>query len=272
MIRCAVLGSPISHSLSPLLHNSAYKFLGIDGEYSAIEVTSGELEAFLSSHEDGWNGFSLTMPLKEEVISLASDIDPIATKIASANTLIRSQGKWLGYSTDRSGFTSLIAHERLGDVKKILILGAGGTARAILSALDLIGREIYVMRRSSMRDAALRASLTQAMLDIVDWSTELDLSAFDLVINTTPSGAAESAPLIFGNSLPVLIDVLYHPWPTQLAMHFLQSQARVIGGLELLLWQGIDQIELMSDISFDRLALYEHLKPILYSKLSSSTS
>ena len=94
MIKAAVLGSPISHSLSPLLHATAYKELGIEASYDAIEVKAGGLADFLESKDASWTGFSLTMPLKEEVIDFTSNVDALAARIKSANTLFRKDSKW----------------------------------------------------------------------------------------------------------------------------------------------------------------------------------
>ena len=93
MIKAAVLGSPISHSLSPLLHNTAYAQLGIQGSYEAIEVNAGGLAKFIDERDESWTGFSLTMPLKEEAVAYAKHVDDLAKRINSANTLYRDGGE-----------------------------------------------------------------------------------------------------------------------------------------------------------------------------------
>ncbi|MEY3365230.1 MAG: hypothetical protein RL332_1030, partial [Actinomycetota bacterium] len=99
MIKAAVLGSPISHSLSPRLHTAAYKFLNISGTYSSFEVSTGSLREFLADKTDSWSGFSLTMPLKEEALSCVDFIDPLVRRIKSGNTLVNEDGIWKLYST-----------------------------------------------------------------------------------------------------------------------------------------------------------------------------
>ena len=257
MIKSAILGSPVSHSLSPALHMAAYKKLGIDVEYTAIEIKENELVSFIAGLDSSWTGFAVTMPLKEVVLEVASSIDPIAAKITSANTLIRRGKGWFATSTDRTGFRSILHSHKIFSAPKVLILGAGGTARAALSALDSEGRDITVLRRSPHRDSSLVRCLDVAQLKIEPWSA-VNLSAFDLVINTVP-GSAPAELFSEITTAPVLIDVLYRPWPSPLAEKWLDVQPKVISGIELLIWQGIDQIELMSGASFNREEMFDYL-------------
>ena len=257
MIRSAVLGSPIKHSLSPKLHLSAYKKLGIDAEYSAIEVKEDELIDFMKHIEGQWSGFSLTMPLKEVALAVATAIDPIAKTISSANTLIPRGRDWFATSTDRTGFLSLLNTHKLATAGKVAVLGAGGTARAAISALDREGAAISVVRRSLSRDAALLPCASRATLHFLDWQAT-DFSHFDLVINTVPTSAPADIFLTNGQ-LPPLIDVIYNPWPSPLAQLWSKDQPRVISGIELLIWQGIDQIELMSGEQFNREEMFDYL-------------
>lgn len=257
MIRAAVLGKPIAHSLSPTLHRAAYQRLGIEGEYTSFEVGEDELSPFIQSHTEGWSGFSLTMPLKEAVLEIATSIDPIAHRIRSANTLIRRGRDWYATSTDRSGFLSLLASHKLLGAHRVLIFGAGGTARAAASALDDDGREIVIVRRSQDRDSAARGSVERAALELKSWQP-VDLSHFDLVINTVPGNASHELALNLEGA-PALIDVLYHPWPTELAKRWVDHNQFVVSGIELLIWQGIDQITLMTGEEFDREEMFNYL-------------
>ena len=256
MIKAAVLGSPIAHSLSPALHNAAYKRLKIEGIYSSFEVKENELVAFISQCDSDFTGFSLTMPLKEVIFDVATKVDANAHKIHSGNTLIRQGREWFATSTDRTGFISLFNSHKLSGVKKVLIFGAGGTARAALGALDSSSVEITVVRRSNSRDNALNNCLSQAKLEIKDWQ-DLDLSSYELVINTVPGDATST--LLSDSSLTnaPLIDVIYNPWPTPLASRW--KSAQIISGIELLIWQGIDQIELMTGAEFSREELFDYL-------------
>lgn len=236
---------------------AAYKKLGIEVEYTAIEVKESEFVDFIAGLDSSWTGFAVTMPLKEVVLDVATSIDPIAAKITSANTLIRRGKGWYATSTDRTGFRSVLQSHKLFSAPRVLILGAGGTARAALSALDTQGRNITVLRRSTHRDAALISCVDSASLHIQEWS-QVDLSTFDLVINTVP-GSAPAELFSHLPSAPPLFDVLYRPWPSPLAQLWLDVQPQVISGIELLIWQGIDQIELTSGAIFNREEMFDYL-------------
>lgn len=245
--RAAVLGSPIAHSLSPTLHNAAYLALGIEGKYDAVEVASGELQHFMNQVKNtdaNWIGFSLTMPLKEEIFKVADRIDPLAKQINSANTLLPTKDGWLALSTDVSGFIWALTSNQVYDFHSIQIIGAGGTARAAAAAIDAPNRTIEVISRNPNRESAMKDSVSMAEISFSEWSNNLNLDA-DLVINTTPKGAADELPS--GNG--ILFESLYNPWPTKLAYKW---DGRVIDGLELLIHQAIDQIHLMTGFVIDR--------------------
>ena len=245
--RAAVLGAPISHSLSPTLHNAAYLALGIEGKYDAVEVGSGELANFMDQvkkTDANWIGFSLTMPLKEEIFQVADYVDPLAKQINSANTLLPTADGWKALSTDVSGFIWALAQNQITDFQTVQIIGAGGTGRAAAAAVDAPNRKIEVITRNPKREAAMRNAVSMAELSFIDWTGPINLDA-DLVINTTPKGAADKLPS--GNG--VLFESLYDPWPTNLAISW---DGKVIDGLELLIHQAIDQIHLMTGFVIDR--------------------
>ena len=265
MIRGAVLGSPISHSLSPVLYKAAFAFLGIDGRYEAIDVPSGTLADFFTKGSSEFDYFSLTMPLKEEALSLDIFFDDLSKRIGSANMLFCKNGAWHGTSTDGSGFLSALASSDR-TFSNALILGAGGTARAIAGAIDSFIPAISILGRTSTRREALSRCVQSSTFEYLSWSDGYDLSEFDLVINTTPAGAAD---LLAGN-LPttvtaLLFDVIYTPWPTVLATRWSDRSGQVINGKELLLWQGVDQLERIVAEPFDRLLLARHLRSHLSS-------
>lgn len=250
-LRGAVLGYPIEHSLSPTLHNAAFKLLGLSGQYSAIEVKSGQLQNFLESQGADFDYLSLTMPLKEEALDLKMDlaIDALGTRIQSLNTLIRKGKSWSATSTDGSGFVKALANAGYTNFEKVLILGAGGTARAVAGALDEIATSVDVMRRSVRRSPAIAACFQKIECNFLDWDDLADLRSYDLVVNTTPSGAAD----LVAENLPrkidgLLFDVLYKPWPTLLARRWSDAGGKTISGYELLLYQGIDQLNLVTSL------------------------
>lgn len=267
----AVLGSPVSHSLSPLLHRSIFSHLGLPINYDAVEVTSGELETFLNKSQGQYDYFSLTMPLKEEALSLSVDIDPLVRRIQSANTLIRRDDMWSLYSTDGLGFLKALEASGHAKFDSVLVLGAGGTARAVVGALDEISAKISVLGRTSTRSAVLEASVLRAEFSYLRWSDTPDFSPYDLIVNTTPAGAAD----ILANSVSnlsspqstLLFDVIYKPWPTVLASRWRDSGGTVLNGSEMLLYQGIAQAELVLGRVLDYQDLAKAIRPILTSAL-----
>jgi shikimate dehydrogenase len=249
-LKAAVLGYPIAHSLSPVLHGKAFELLGIAGSYEAIEVESGGLAQFLKSLGQSYDYLSLTMPLKEEVLDIAKDsgieVDELAQRIQSVNTLIRKGSGWIATSTDGSGFIKALASAGYDHFNSVLILGAGGTARAVAGALDDIADNVAVMGRSVRRNAGIAACFRKVVPEFIVWDDQIDLRQFDLVVNTTPSGAADLvAEYIPSKVEGLLFDVLYKPWPTLIARRWSDGGGKVISGLELLLYQGIDQINLV---------------------------
>lgn len=249
-VKAAVLGSPIAHSLSPVLHGKAFEVLGISGTYEAIKVESGGLSEFLRRQGQSYDYLSLTMPLKEEVLDIAKassiKVDDLAQRIQSVNTLVKSGTGWSATSTDGSGFIKALANAGYDHFNSVLILGAGGTARAIAGALDEIADSVSIMGRSVRRNAGIAACFKKLVPEFIVWDDQIDLRQFDLVVNTTPSGAAD----LVAENIPskvegLLFDVLYKPWPTLIARRWSDGGGKVISGLELLLYQGIDQINIV---------------------------
>lgn len=260
----AVLGFPISHSLSPVLHQAAYKFLEIEGSYSAIAVHSGELNSWFAENSNEYDYFSLTMPLKEEVIALTFEADDVVQRTQSANTLYKRDSAWKLTSTDGSGFISAISHAGINTIENVLVLGAGGTARAVVGALDGVASKITVLGRTSTRRESLENSLLKSSFSYQRWDDDCDFSQYQLVVNTTPAGAAD---LLANSARPgevtTLFDVIYKPWPTVLASRWADCGGQVINGLELLLYQGIHQLEYALGRSLDEETLATYLRPIL---------
>ena len=262
MIRAAILGSPISHSLSPILHRRSYEILGISGSYEAIKVEPSRLASFLDSLDADWTGFSLTMPLKEEILKIAEVIEPLAVSINSANTLIRVGERWKALSTDVNGFSAALrAHEVIG-YSSVGILGAGATARAAARAVDGRGREIFIWQRrsdhSKIREEEMRQAAPKCALHFLEWGAEIP--SLDLLINTTPRGVADDLAAQIGRHVSaVLFEALYNPWPTSLLERWRERGLVAIDGLDLLVHQGIDQVALMTGQQIIR----DEMAPIL---------
>ena len=264
MIKGAVLGFPITHSLSPLLHESAFNFLGIEGSYGAIEVQSGELSRFLDVRSSEFSYFSLTMPLKEELLTIGYPMSDIAEKSQSGNTLYRIGQNWQVTSTDGVGFLNSLHHVGFNRFDSVLILGAGGTARAIAAALDGVAHSISVMGRTSARKDSLASIVRSSEFEYVRWSDTLPLAGYTLIVNTTPAGAAD----LLGEGIDyqisaTLFDVIYKPWPTVLAKKWMNLGLPVLSGIELLIYQGIEQLRIATGVEINREELADYLREIL---------
>ena len=244
MIQAAVLGSPIGHSLSPTLHKCAYDVLGWDWEYTAIEVKSGELAQFIAANRNTFRGLSLTMPLKEEALLVADSLDPLVKRINAANTLIFEENQVSAYSTDVSGFVQALAKAEVSIPNEITILGGGATARSAIAAVDGRGRTITVYSRSASRAAQLINSSISATVVVKDWNEAQSGLSANLIIATTPTGATDH--LIPTESTGTLFESLYSPWPTKFLAKWQGLGGKYLDGLDLLVEQGIGQIELMA--------------------------
>ena len=260
MKRAAVLGSPISHSLSPLIHNHAYSLLECPAIYEAIEVTSGQLSEFLTRELASSQvlGFSLTMPLKEELAQLSTpalQVETRAKSINSANTIYKDGQSWKVASTDVDGFEFLLKELSFSTVS---ILGAGGTARAAIASLSDRDVKIEIYRRSTSRDASLSAAAMNSQIEIYDWDKCARAWKSDLVINTIPSDQVLSIIKEF-SSPKILLDVTYSPWPPGLTKQQLDAKGVLVSGLQLLAAQAVYQISLMTQIDFDKTWLYNEL-------------
>ena len=259
MIRAAVLGSPIAHSLSPKIHTKAFELLGIVGEYQAIEVEEKSFPAFFAKNsEEKWNGFSLTMPLKEIVLQASTQVDDRATRINSANTLYRSCDGWAVTSTDYLAFETLLSVDANSNVA---IIGGGGTARAAIGSLNSKLRSVDVLLRNPARLQAMSTAAPDIEVNRCEMGTSLD--SYDLIIQTTPSGAFDQYATNLNSTTGVLLECLYKPWPTPLASRFADLGGTVISGKELLVEQALFQIELFTQMKIDfaqmRQALLAHI-------------
>lgn len=274
MINGAVLGSPISHSLSPQLHNIAYDFLKINAEYTRYEVQSGDLPKFLALHPE-LNSLSLTMPLKEEALKITDAISPISNQIKSGNTLSKKDGKWSLTSTDVEGFLMALAANNVKLSESIVILGSGATARAVAAAIDsdksIQSRQIHIIHRNPDRESGMRLAAPSSELIFHSWDSSKLLNEVSLVVNTSPAGAADVFCADLSKPVGVYFEALYNPWPTALLKKFNDLGQETIDGIELLVHQGISQIEIFSGVKVDRKTLSEIMRSRAIELLMQST-
>ena len=257
--RLAVLGSPIAHSLSPVLHRAAYGVLGLDWSYEAIDMPRDQLAAFVASRDESWRGLSLTMPLKVEILPLLSEVSELARETGSANTVLYSRLGLRGFNTDVYGLVGGLARHGLTSVGSVLILGGGATAASALVAAARLGAHtVFVGVRSPERASGLRTiagaqGVEIQVRELADLR-EID-ERLDAVISTLPNGAAVEVALDPDTiSGATLFDVAYSPWPTPLAASWTGED--VIGGLEMLVLQALAQVRIFvhgdPDLTLDR--------------------
>jgi shikimate dehydrogenase len=259
LINAAVLGSPIAHSLSPLLHSLAYDYLGIAARYEAIEVKAGALSDFLSTTDR--NCLSLTMPLKEEALQVADMVSDLATRVSCGNTLSLSDGIWKLTSTDVLGFDFSLKMHGFNQIDSVLIIGAGATARAAVASVSQIAKSVSVISRNPDREPAMnQASLVD--VTYLPWQRTDLINTADLVINTTPDRAADFFVPSIQNPKGTFFEVLYNPWPTAMSKLWSESKNQVIDGLDLLIHQGISQVEIFTGLSVDRELLFAKMREV----------
>jgi shikimate dehydrogenase len=252
-MRAAVLGSPISHSLSPVLHRAAYRALGLTAwTYDAIECDEASLPGLLAGCGPDWAGLSLTMPLKRAVLPLLDKADPLVTEVGGANTVIFAAGARHGHNTDVPGMITALAAAGVSGSGPVLILGAGATACSALAALRGLGAaDVTVAVRDRARAADLEAAADRLGMPVrlADLGGRLPGGRWHLLISTVPAGAADSYAerILRGDLVPsAVLDVVYHPWPTRLAAAAERTGAALVLGFELLLHQAARQVELMT--------------------------
>ncbi|MFH8883236.1 shikimate dehydrogenase [Streptomyces californicus] len=249
--RAAVLGSPIAHSLSPVLHRAAYAELGLEHwSYDRFEVDEAALPGFIDGLDASWAGLSLTMPLKRAIIPLLDEISATAASVEAVNTVVFTEdGGRVGDNTDIPGMIAALRERGVDKVESAAVLGAGATASSALAALAAVcAGPVTAYVRSPERAAEMRGWGDRLGVEVVtaDWADAADGLGAPLVIATTPAGATDA----FVRSVPeapgILFDVLYEPWPTELAAAWSVRGGAVVGGLDLLVHQALLQVEQMT--------------------------
>ncbi|WP_405641976.1 shikimate dehydrogenase [Streptomyces sp. NBC_00019] len=249
--RAAVLGSPIDHSLSPVLHRAAYEKLGLtDWSYDRFDVDEAALPGFVAELGPEWAGLSLTMPLKRAVIPLLDEVSETAASVEAVNTLVFTEdGRRVGDNTDIPGMVAALREHGIEQVDSAAILGAGATASSALAALARVCTgEVVVYVRSEARAAEMRQWGERLDVEVrtEDWTDAADALHHPLVIATTPAGTTDALAAAVPERPTTLFDVLYEPWPTELAARWSMFGGAVVGGLDLLVHQAVLQVEQMT--------------------------
>lgn len=239
--RYAVLGSPISHSKSPVIHNAAFAFLGTDAHYEAIDVAS-DLDQFIRAQPNDFYGYSVTMPLKELALNFADRADSLAIATGSANTLVRTDAGWDAFNTDVFGIQQALASLKF---KTVAVIGTGATSRSAIVAMQELGKSVSLWGRN-----------TQALKQL-SYEFEVPTHAqfhkaceADLVISTLPPRALDDLIATLKTTPKGwLLDVAYDPWPSKAAQ--LWGLQNTVSGVEMLVWQAIGQQRLFAGNDLD---------------------
>ncbi|MBS2937690.1 shikimate dehydrogenase [Nocardioides sp. J2M5] len=249
--RCGVLGDPVAHSLSPVLHRAGYAALGLDWRYDAHRVPAGGLAGFLDGLDPEWRGLSLTMPLKREAMALADRVTDRARLAGAVNTLVLADDGFLsGDNTDLPGAAAAVRERTSLPLASAAVLGGGATATSTgLALADLGARSLRVLVRDPSRAEetvrALRAhpSGPEVTTGALAGDDPLDV---DVVVSTVPAVAQTPELVARCAPAPVLFEVLYDPWPTPLAAS--AGDRVLVGGLDLLVHQAVMQFDLFTGL------------------------
>jgi len=246
-MRAAVCGHPISHSLSPALHRAAYAALGLDHTYEAIDVTEETLADFVETLDDSWLGLSLTMPLKEVPFDIATAVSMRAKLTGAINTLIFQDGIRAD-NTDIFGIEQAVRESTDSVVGPFTIIGSGATARSAIvaaqslgaTAINIVARNPETARASVSLGHELGITSAHMTLDDAHWQGST------VTINTTPAGVADELLPPGTATSGLLLDVIYSPWPTQLATAWTSGGGTTCAGHVMLLHQACEQVRLMT--------------------------
>jgi shikimate dehydrogenase len=258
-----VLGHPIGHSKSPALHGAAYAALGIEMDYESFDLTEAQLPEFAARvrREPGWRGLSVTMPLKSAFVPLVDRLEGLAADLGVLNTVVVEDGDGapvlVGHNTDVAGIVESFRHAGLARVQDPVVVGAGNTALAAVAALARLGagRIEFLVRDASRAGEAVglaeRLGLAVGLTPIGGGAGRL--AAADAVVSTLPPRAADGLagelaglPAPHDGGARVLLDVAYDPWPSRLADAWEARGGRVLHGLEMLVYQAVEQIVLFT--------------------------
>ena len=266
-----VIGDPVAHSLSPLLHQTMIDQTGAAYRYDVRTVRPEELPAFVRWAKDGGcAGFNVTMPHKEAILPLLDEVDTTAASCGAVNTVCIREGRAIGHNTDGTGFLDSLAGQGFyPQGRTVLLLGAGGAAKAVGHALAAAGAgRVIVCARRLERVAALAAQLPGCGEGIVlaQDAIQQAAAACDLLVNATPLGMAGSpafARLDFLQAMPphaVVYDLVYHPRRTALLEAAARQGLRTVGGIDLLIRQAVRAFTFFTGETPDTAALYAALR------------
>jgi shikimate dehydrogenase len=259
---CGVIGDPIEHSLSPAMHNAAFEHLKLDYVFLAFKVTTAEVEnAMRGMRGLGIHGLNVTMPHKNAVIAYLDEVDSTAKFLGSVNTILNDNGKLLGFSTDGIGALNALRENGVNlSGKKVLLLGGGGAAKAIAFALAKEVNELSILNRTPEKTKALTDALSGKFGkkvtagSLAPSTIQENLQDADVLVNATSVGMHPNveqslvAPQWLKPDLTVM-DIVYNPIETKLAKDAKVVGAKVVNGVEMLIFQGAASFEIWTGCS-----------------------
>lgn len=248
----AVIGDPVSHSLSPTMFNAAFESLGMDAVYLGLRVSPQSLsDAIRGIKACGFAGVNVTLPHKKAVMELLDELDSPAKQTGAVNTILNSGGTLKGFNTDVNGFRRA-AHKLVGGTKgkRVVILGAGGAASAVLQAAG-DAREVTMLTRSPERvhEPPIEVLSPHSMLQLTAENLENPVSEADILVNATPVGLSTEESLVPRKMLHpnlAVMDLIYRKGGTLLVRDALSAGCKAIGGEEMLLGQGMAAFEIFT--------------------------
>lgn len=252
MKKFAIIGSPISHSKSPALHEAGFNELAIEAEFTAIEVKPNDLGSWLSLNMIDYKGVAVTIPHKETILPFVQKLSPAAQAIGAVNTLFWEHEVLHGTNTDCVGVLHALQTE-VPDLEgqKVLLLGAGGAARAALLALQTVGAKTTVWNRSPDRAVAIAEKFHAQAVEALPLLTP---EKFDIVINSTSVGLKEWKSLLpaeFWMPQHVAFDMVYDPLETRFLSEAADAGARTVTGDQMLVHQALEQFHLWNEVELE---------------------
>ncbi len=259
-LKFAVIGFPVTHSLSPLIHNPAFEFYGIKALYTKLQITPEELNKKLRAlkRENAWRGLNITVPHKQAVLKYLDSLDPLAAKVGAVNTIDIKNGTWFGHNTDCHGFLVPL-HYDIQRLKKVLLIGAGGAARAVgFSLLDEASdiEEIAIANRTQSKAHVLANDLQKHTRAQISHAADKSGWQADLIINTTSVGMGQylnQSPFDFEDGFhadTIAYDLIYSPSETRFLQIAKKKGLRTINGMAMLAGQGAKSFEIWMGKSY----------------------
>lgn len=263
---CLIIGDPVAHSLSPKMHNAAYREMNINYVMGAARVTEGSLpDALRGVRALNIRGLACTMPHKVSICPLLDGLDPVARAIGAVNTVVRENDKLIGFNTDWLGILRPLESKISLRDKRVAVLGAGGAALAAVYACISAEATVTIFNRTISKAIPLAKRFD---IEVAPLSDSCDLARFDVIINTTSVGMSPNtseSPLTATQirSHHVIFETIYYPHQTQLLRLATSNGATVLRGLDMFLEQGAAQFELHTGVKAPRETMRNEISPPL---------